>query len=412
MTATTQNSAITNPILLQAVVLVTSLGYFVDMFDMFLFNMLRVKSLSDLGLSGEALTDAGLFISSCQFGGLLIGAYTAGVLGDRYGRKKALYVSIILYAIGSLASAFVMHVPFYGLARFVTGFGLAGELGAGVTLIAEGLAPAKRGYGIMAFIVMGFFGVLAAALVAEFVPWRTAYLIGGLGGLLLLFTRVLLSESGMYLGMAGQNIVRGGIRLILCNPALFKTWICAIFLMAPSVFIPQILWTLSPELSKAMDISGAVKPNIILGIGYSSVILGDLMAIALSERLQSRRKAALVFLMLGSAVFLKYLVWPANTVNEFYVLNGLLGMTFGVWVIGATWAAEQFGTNIRATAVTTIPNFARGLTIPMNMAYAHLKILGPLAAAGIIGLIIFTLAWVGWRNLRETYGRDLAFSES
>ena len=393
-------------------VVVTSFGYFIDMFDFFLFNMVRIPSLADLGLKDSALTDAGLMIANWQWAGLLLGAYFSGLVGDKFGRKASLFISIILYSIGTLSCGFVHDVPTYALARFFAGLGLAGELGAGLTLIIEKLAPDRRGFGIMVFIVMGFIGVLSASAVVQFLPWRTAYIIGGAAGLMLLFTRVLLMESGMFEQLRGLEVPRGGLRLILRDPLRLKKYLAAIFLMATSVFIPQILWTLSPELGKDMGINEPIEVNIVLAVGFSCVIVGNLVAGLLSERLKSRKKATLVFLIAGMIVFNKYIIWPVHTLSGFYIENGLLGITFGVWVVGAAWAVEQFGTNIRATVGTTVPNFARALTIPMNMSYAALKRHGPLIAASVIGVIIFVLASLGWMCLSETYGKNLEFSES
>ncbi len=392
-------------------VIITSLGNFIDIFDMFLFNMQRVKSLTDLGLAGDALTESGLFISNCQMAGMLLGAWISGILGDKFGRKRTLFLSIIVYSLGSIGSALVHNVDMYALARFITGLGLAGELGAGITLIAEKLDPARRGYGIMVFISMGFLGVCGAAMVTEFFPWRQAYMIGGLLGLSLLGLRIWLSESRMYEQMEGQAIIRGGLRLILRNAGLLKKYICAILLMATGVFIPQIMFTLSPELAKAMGITETIKPGIVFAIGFGSGALGDLLAMYLSERLRSRKKAVGIFLALAILVLAKYFLWPAHTAMEFYIWNGLLGLTFGIWVIGAVWTAEHFGINIRATTATTIPNFARALTIPMNLAYGALKGYGPLAAAGTIGLAVFILAFLSWRGLSETYGKNLGYFE-
>jgi MFS family permease len=254
-------------------VIITGLGYFIDMFDMFLFNMMRVTSLTELGLSGPALTDAGLFISNCQMMGFLVGAYLSGVLGDRVGRKTSLFVSIIIYSFGSFASGFVEDVNTYALIRFITGLGLAGELGAGLTLIIEKLAPNRRGVGAMIFITLGFLGALCSGLLAETVYWRTAYMIGGIAGFVLLLLRAFLMESGMYENMPRQNIIRGGLRLIFKKPVLLKQYIGAIFILASYVFIPQILWTLSPEIGKSLGIQEPIKASIVTAIGFSCVVL-------------------------------------------------------------------------------------------------------------------------------------------
>jgi MFS family permease len=390
-----------------ATTIITSLGYFIDMFDMFLFNVLRVSSLTELGLKGAALTEAGLFISNFQMFGFIIGAYLSGVLGDRIGRKTMLFVAITLYSLGSIGCAFVHNVPLYAVMRFIAGLGLAGELGAGITLITEKLAANRRGIGVMVFIVLGFVGVVSAAFAAEYMYWRNAYLLGGGFGILLFFTRLWLQESRMFENISKTKVARGKLSLILKDSKLRRKYLSLIFIMVPSVFIPQIVWTLSPEIGKAMGIVGTIKPNVVLGIGYTCVIIGDLIATSLSELLKSRKKATVIFLILGSLCFLKYIFMPAKTLTEFYVINGLVGITFGIWVVGAAWAAENFSTNIRSTATTTIPNFARAITIPMNFTYGALKSLGSLTAVASIGICIFILAWAGWHGIPETYGKDL-----
>lgn len=395
---------------LNVTVLVAGLGYLVDMFDMFLFNMMRVTSLKDLGFSGDALTSAGLFISNAQMAGLIAGACLWGVISDKYGRKTGLLYSIALYSLGTLGSSCVWSEQTYAIMRFITGVGLAGELGAGIALITEKLSSEKRGGGVMVFITLGFIGVLLAALTSEFIYWRCAYLIGGIAGLLLLAMRMLLTESDLFKSLH-PTTRRGDFLLIFKNPVRLKKYICGIFLLAPAVFIPQLLWTLSPEIGKAMGIEG-IKANIILGLGYTGVIAGDLLASALSEKLQSRKKAALVFLMLGITIFITYMIWPITSLTAFYIYNSLLGLTFGVWVITVVWVAEQFGTNIRGTVATTSPNFARGLTIPMNIACAALKPYGILPAIAIIGTIIFILAAFSLKGLSETYGKNLDYVEN
>ena len=397
--------------ILNVTVILASLGYFLDFFDMFLFNILRVKSLTDLGFSGDALTQAGLFVSNCQYGGILVGAYISGIMGDRIGRKRALFLSIIVYSLGSIASALVHDVTMYGIARFATGVGIAGELGSGVTLILERLRSESRGYGVMAFISMGFLGSIVAGVLVSFIPWRAAYMVGGLLGLCLLALRALLLESGMFKSMEGRQMTRGGLKLILRDPRKLKIYLCLILIMAVDVFVPQIIFTLSPELGKAMGVVEPIQASIAVAVGMSGQIIGDLIAMYASERLRSRKKAVGIFLLLSIVIFIKYLFWPVHTAFGFYILTGFMGLAAGVWVIGAAWAAEQFGTNIRATVATTVPNFARGLTIPMNLAYGALKGHGALKAAGIIGAAIFALAAIGWTQLSETYGRDLDYFE-
>jgi MFS family permease len=340
---------------------------------------------------------------------MVLGALIWGIMGDRIGRKPGLLYSILMYSLGTLASGMVNDPHLYAVARFFTGFGLAGELGAGVTLISERLSPSKRGYGITIFLCLGFVGVLLASLATEFIYWRHAYFIGGGAGLLLLLTRFALVESGFYLSAQNKTAKRGDLGGLLRNRKQLKIWICGILLVAPAVFVPQFLWTLSPEIAKLVGITAPVKVNVVFGIGYSCVVLGDLLAGILSEKLKSRKKAVIIFLAAGASVFSIYLICPPQNLTVFYLINGLLGVTFGVWVVGTTWVTEQIGTNRRATIATTVPNFARGLTIPMNLAYAQLKTIDPVMGIVMIGAVIFVLSAYAWYSLRETWGKTLDY---
>lgn len=395
--------------LLNVTVLITSLGYLVDMFDLFLYNMMRVKSLTDLGYSGDALTQAGLMIANGQMAGIFLGAVVFGVLGDKYGRKKCLFASILIYSLGSLASATVQSAETYAIARFVSGFGLAGELGLGLTLIAEKMHSQKRGYGAMIFISLGFIGVLLAALAAEFIYWRYSYILGGVAGLILMLARSRLAESGMFMTLNQKTNNFNSFKILLFEPKLRQQYLSAILFVLPIVFIAQIVFSLAPEHARSLGIKDEVQVHVVLAIGYTAYILGDLLAIMLSEKLRSRKQAGLAFLCWGIFVLLTFMVFQPSSVQGFYVLSGLIGLSIGIWMIGCLWAAEMFGTNIRATVVTTVPNFARGLTIVMNLIYAELKFLGSFHAMTIIGVVVFALAYFSWRKLPETYGRDLDY---
>ena len=399
--------------ILNATVVVTALGYLVDIYDLLLFSITRTPSLMDLGLSGDGLTKAGLFISNCQYAGLILGGYLCGVLGDKFGRKSVLFGSILLYSLGSLYCSTVESVDHYALGRFVTGFGVAAELGVGLTLITEILASHRRGYGVAFFIILGFCGVFAAAAVTELLSWREAYLVGGVAGLGLLFARGLVRESSLYQQTMERKIKRGGLSVIFRNRRLLKKYIAGILVVTPVPFVVQIVWTLSPELAKAQGLATPVKASVILSLGYACVILGDMLACGLSETLRSRKRAMLVSLSLGFVFFLKYLFVPSTSAAEFYLANGCLGFAFGVLVVGGTLSAEQVGTDIRSTVATTTPNFARGLVIPMNLLFGYLKpMTGSLTAVGIIGSIILTAALWGWWNVDETYGKDINYEEA
>jgi putative MFS transporter len=407
-----KNPALLTTKVLNATVIVTALGYLVDMYDFFIFNITRVASLSDLHLSGEALTRAGLMISNCQLGGILLGGYLWGVMGDKLGRKSCLFASILTYSLATLSCSLVQSVDHYAFARFLAGFGLAGELGIGLTLVSEKLMPLRRGMGTMFFITLGCIGVLLAALAATLLSWRTAYLIGGIFGLALLLARILVFESGLYEKTAQRVQERGGLKIIVRTPLLLKKYVSGILLLSIASFIPQLVWTLSPELAKAQGIAGDVRAPMILALGYICTLPVNLLACFLSEKQQSRKKPIMIFFILTFILFLKYLFWPAASLAEFYIINGLLGVCFGVWLLTGTLVTEQFGTNIRATAATTTPNCARALVIPMNLLFAQLKPLyGSQTAVGIIGLIVFACAFWGWLNVDETYGKDIDYIE-
>ncbi|MDR3424421.1 MAG: MFS transporter [Alphaproteobacteria bacterium] len=399
--------------ILNATVIVTALGYLVDMYDFLIFNVTRTESLSALHLSGDALTNAGLFIGNGQLFGLLVGSYLWGVLGDKFGRKSCLFASILTYSLAALYCSAVQTVDHYALGRFLAGVGVAGELGVGLTLISEKLAPDRRGYGVAFFLVLGICGVLLAALATEELSWRKAYFVGGIAGLVLLLARVLVFESGMYAEMAKRVATRGGLKIIFWNPQLLRKYIAAIFLVAPCTFIPQIVWTLSPEIAQAQGITEPIKAGLTLTLGFAGGLFGALFACLISEKMGSRKKAIIASIVLGVIVFLKYLLWIPGSREEFYITNGLLGLSFGIWMIGGASIAEQVGTNVRATVATTVPNFARALVIPMNLLFGLIKPLyNSQVAVGVIGLIVFAAAFWGWMNIDETYGKDINYEET
>lgn len=394
-------------------VLIAGSGYLVDMFDLFAFNMLRVKSLQALGLNKDEVTLVGVNIINAQLAGLMLGAYIWGKLGDRFGRKKVLLGSILLYSIASLLTALVQDPWQYGLLRFLTGIGLAGELGAGITLISEEFSDKRRGLGVGIFIILGFVGVLLASALAQSIDWRACYLVGGLLGFLLLFLRYRLQESSLFENTRNQTGVSyGGLKPILINPALRRKFLLGICLLLPTVFIPQIVWSLSPEIALARGISG-VSPATILGAGYCLVILGDLVAIYLAEKFASRKFAIAIFGSAGAVFFFLFLFLPYHSVFDYYFWSSMLGLAFGTWVVGSTMIAEMFGTNLRATAATTIPNFCRGCVILMNICLLSLKpLVGITAAVAIVGAVVFILSAISIYLSQDTYGKDLTFVDS
>jgi MFS family permease len=313
--------------------------------------------------------------------------------------------------VGTLLSGCVINVPTYMLARFITGLGLAGEMGSGIALITERLHFSKRAYGILVFLVFSFVGVLTGAFFGTVLPWRTNYFIGAIGGGVLLLCRFGLPESTMYNSMKDKAKIRGGLRIIFSRKVLCRKYLSGLAIMLPGVFVPQILWTLSPELSLARGLSEPTSASIVIGLGFSTVILVDVIATLISEKYKSRKLASLLFLLLGLPAFAVYLFWHVRSATDFYVINCFLAVTFGLWLVNSTWLAENFGTNVRATVATTIPNFTRASTVPMNLAFASMRSMGLLPDVACIGIVVFALAFIGWFGLPETWGRDIDYVE-
>lgn len=395
--------------ILSPTVLVTGAGYFVDIYDMLIFNIVRVPSLSAMGLSGDALTAMGLHILNLQLAGLLVGGFVWGSLADKFGRKSCLFASILLYSLATLACGLIDDPQLYAWLRLICGFGLAGEVGVGVTLIAEQLPASKRGLGVGLFGFIGIMGAVAAGLVTELFDWRMAYYVGGGAGLLLLLARAALMESGLYEKMACQRKHSGSLWPILRDGVLRRRYLCSILIGVPIYFTIALVWTLAPELATAMGVTTPVKASTTIACGYFAMTFGGLVSAWVSEKLRSRKHAVLLF-QLGelAAVALLLIVQPTSDV-AYYAIASVAGFFMGYWLTMITLGAEQFGTNIRCIAATTIPNFVRAAGIPINWAFAALKPQGPLLALAIIGVVVFALAIASVRGLQETHGKDLDY---
>lgn len=394
------------------IVLVTALGYLVDVYDLVLFNVVRIQSLTDLGLSGAALTDVGLFIINMQLAGLLIGGLVFGVMGDKIGRKSCLLFSILTYSLATLLCAFVQNEHQYAILRFIAGIGLAGEVGVGVSMITESTVREKRGMATTLFCFIGIAGAVLAAIAANTIDWRTCYLIGGLAGLALLATRAVVTESTLFAETKKSSVERGNILTILKNFALFRRYLACVFMGAPILFAIGILWTLAPELSKALGVVGAVSAATSVGIGYAAMVFGDLFAGLLSQWMKSRLKPVLLFLAAMGTILVVFFFSQGFSATYYYAFCALSGLAIGYWVNLITIAAEQFGTNIRATAATSIPNFARATLLPMNLALAALKPeLGIAMAALIVGGAALVIALLSLTQLEETFTKDLDYHD-
>jgi MFS family permease len=420
-------------------VLVAALGYFVDIYDLILFSIVRSTSLKDIGVPEAEVFKSGVLLINMQMGGMLLGGIFWGILGDKRGRLSVLFGSIVLYSLANIANGFASSVGVYAAMRFIAGVGLAGELGAGITLVSEVMRKESRGYGTTIVATVGICGAVVAALIGDSFHWRTAYFVGGGLGLSLLVLRIGVAESGMFNALkkhrssAGAAEPGAGAAQAVAQPhageparmvasgdffSLFSTWerarryVCVILTGVPIWYAVGILITFSPEIGKAMGMTEIPKAGRAVMFAYIGLALGDLGSGVASQWWQSRKKVVGVFLLLTAASVTAYFTLGSRSLPIFYLVCSVLGFATGYWAVFVTMAAEQFGTNIRATATTTAPNFVRGFVVPLTLAFqAGTAALGVAGSAIAVGVVSIGLAFLALRGLDETYGKDLNYLE-
>ena len=395
-------------------VIVVALGYFVDIFDLTLFNMVRRQSLMDIGIPEAELVSKGLFLLNTQMIGMLIGGIFWGQLGDRKGRLSSLFASIILYSVANLLNAFVTNFEQYTILRFLAGIGLAGELGVGITLVSELLPKEKRGLGTMFIATVGVLGAVLGGILVEVLDWRICYGIGGVFGLMLLLLRVSVRESEIFKHVeTNENIRKGHFMDFFKNKSLFKRLIVCTFVGMPFWYVAGILMPFSPELAQSLGVNGEILSSRSVALCYLGLAIGDFLSGWLSQVLESRKKALYVFLSSSVAlvVFFFFTIGGRGEIF-FYSLCLLIGISAGFWALFVTIAAESFGTNIRSTAATSIPNFVRGAVLPMTLLLLFLRNHFEYWISNLtVGIIVFALALVSTYLLKETFGKSLEFVE-
>jgi MFS family permease len=390
-------------------------GYFIDVFDIQLFAVLRVSSLKDLGVPATQLASIGGYILNAQMFGMILGAFLWGWLGDRHGRVKALYGSILIYSLGTFACGFVYDPLSYGFLRFITGFGLAGETGAAITLVAEMMPSAKRLWGIIIIAGIGYLGPVTAIIVSWSAPWRGSYMVAGTLGLIILALRVKLGESDLFTNIQQKNIVRGSLKILFQRPQIITALYC-IMLGLPMTYCWFLLNFFSAEISRAVLLPDQVfKQSYALLAFYVGNAIGDVSGGILSQYLQSRRKAIATLYVSGAVVGIGHLLLGPQigfTVAQFYGIYFLIGCSGGCWPLMNTLFTEHFGTNIRATATIVFINFVRALSIPMIFMFQQLQqTMSITNAAAIIGALFFTAGFFALRQLRETHASNLNYIE-
>lgn len=393
-------------------IIVASLGYFVDIYDLVLFSVIRVQSLKGIGVDENELLSVGVKLINSQMIGMLLGGIIWGILGDKMGRLKVLFGSILMYSAANILNGFATDVTTYAIIRFFAGVGLAGELGAGITLVAESMSKEKRGYGTMIVAAIGLMGAVVAGLVGDLFEWQTAYFIGGGMGIVLLLLRLGVMESGLYKNMEHKEVSKGNFMMLFNNWGRFKKYLNCTLIALPVWFVVGILITFAPEFGKAM---GATEP-LSAGKGilytYIGISAGDILTGMLSQIFKTRKKIVVIFLFATLFSVLLFLFSKGINAQTYHWLCVLLGISTGFWVIFVTIAAEQFGTNLRSTVTTTVPNFIRGSVVLVTLSFEWLKLpFGIINAALIVGLTTLAIAFIAVYNLDETYGKDLDYIE-
>ena len=396
-------------------VLVAALGYFVDIYDLLLFSIIRITSLKGIGVTDpDAIRNYGEKIISWQMYGLLLGGIIWGVVGDKKGRISVLFGSILLYSLANIANGFVHTVDQYAVVRFVAGLGLAGELGAGITLVSELTAKEKRGIATSVVAGLGLTGAILAYFIKLNFEWRTCYFIGGGLGIALLILRVSVFESGMFHEVKKMKVQRGNFLMLFTTRERFKRYLLSILLGLPSWYVVGILMTFSNDFGKAMHIADPIDPAKAVMYSYVGVSIGGIVTGLVSQKLQSRLKTLQIFYGITAlGILLFFTIQYNGTATTMYILAWLLGFGTGFWAMFVTVGAEQFGTNLRATAATTIPNMVRGTLPLIILLFQWLRgITGSYTTgAWIAGIIIMTISIAASFGLKETFHRDLNFLE-
>jgi len=408
------------------IIIVAALGYFVDIYDLLLFGVERTESLREiLRIQFPNLVEAGREILNPIYGkqllnwqmaGMLVGGIFWGILGDKKGRLSVLFGSILTYSIANIANGMVSSTDWYMVLRFITGFGLAGELGAGITLVSESMSKEKRGYGATVVATVGVFGAVVAGFMGGALYWRYSFYIGGAMGLALLLLRIGVFESGMFDHLKKEkHIKRGNFFLLFSSRKNLKKYLCIIFVTVPVWYVMGTLVLFSPEYGALLGLPAkAISAGTAITFAYAGITIGDVVSGLLSQWLKSRKKSLGLFLSLTAIGVVLYFKFGGNSVASFYAIIGFIGFATGYWAVFISAASELFGTNIRATAATTAPNFVRGSTILISLLLSYLTTTfdgNKILATQVTGAIIIGIGFIALYFLEETFGKELNYTE-
>jgi MFS family permease len=397
-------------------VIVAALGYFVDIYDLLLFSITRVPSLKSIGLADDMILSQGEGIIMWQMGGLLIGGIIWGMMGDKKGRLSVLFGSIILYSLANIANGFIQTPEQFKIVRFIAGLGLAGELGAGITLVSELIPKEKRGIATSMVAGIGLTGAVVAFIMKQNFDWRTCYFIGGGLGLLLLLLRISVFESGMFHEIKKMNVQRGNFFMLFNNKERFRKYIFSIFIGLPTWFVIGVLVTFSKEFGEKFGIREKIDAGKAIMYAYAAISVGDILIGFISQWLRSRKKALFLFYIITAIFMVLFFTaqWNGSAEKMYWICAGL-GFGTGFWAIFVTMGAEQFGTNLRATAATTIPNMVRGMLtifiLPLFKWLRGIEGVGYINGGIYAAIIIMVITIFSAIMTKETFNKDLNYVE-
>lgn len=394
-------------------ILVAALGYFVDIYDLILFNVVKKASLEAIGIQAAELEEKGIFLFNMQMIGMLLGGILWGILGDKKGRLSVLFGSIITYSLANILNGFVTDITSYACLRFIAGIGLAGELGAGITLVSETMSKETRGIGTMIIVTFGALGAVLAALIGDMLSWQMSYWMGGAMGLALLALRLGTYESKMFLKTKEAAINKGLFLSLFTNKERRVKYLDCIAVGLPIWFAIGVLIALLPQFKPFLKLEEDFTVGKAIMYCYLGLSTGDLLSGILSQALKSRKKVVVGYLIASLLLMLIFLLTSGHSSWMFKLICFLIGAATGYWALFVTIASEQFGTNLRSTVTTTVPNFVRGAVVPITLSFSALShYLGVIAAAGIVGTICLLLAFRAIYRLKETFHEDLDYFET
>jgi putative MFS transporter len=401
-----------NIAILSIPVMVAALGYFVDIYDLLLFAFIRISSLMSFGYTQDQSVNIGLSIISYQMVGLLLGGILWGVIGDKKGRMSVLFGSIIMYSVANIANGFAQDILQYKICRFVAGIGLAGELGAGITLVCELIDKEKRGYATSFIAGVGLTGAILAYFISKEFGWRVCYFIGGGLGITLLALRFSVYESGMFTHEKKDKIQHGNFLMFFNNYDRFKRYMFGILIGLPIWYVIGILVQISDKFGKEFGIKEKIMPGKVMVYMYIAISIADFLSGILSQALKSRKKALYIYYVVMIAGIVLYFNQTNGSANGMYIICMIMGAGTGFWALFVTIAAEQFGTNLRATATTTTPNMVRGSLVLVAFLFEYLETHFSFITSGAItGFVVLMLGCFALYKAQETYGKDLNFLE-